>query len=488
MKTWARGAAGVAAAILIVLTLSGTGSSARKTLVPASANAFGTVPGTVTGVADAGELEKGAPAPGCASVEGVEWYTLSAPHRGPMLARLVGGDELDAVLALYRITGSDRFTILCERTDDAGRAQVVWYGYPSGSYLIGVGRVTGSASDDYRLTVQAAEQPPRPPGDSLSGGSVVSTVNPVLDRSDAWTASMASGTTYRLNLTTPWRNGCVGYRIYRPGIWSFAAATPVFQRDCGGYALFTPGMDGGGAYSILVTAEGGTPAVHEYRLEVATAAEDDTAPGVKLQNGQYVSGSLDGRGIDALDLYRFGVPRGNQLTTVELTQRPNVGFDLLVLDETGKEVASALTGRGRQTLRLHVAAGRYYTAVRARGTGGGGYGLQVRVRDVTATAIDAAGAQFVEAPAAQSVPLNVHVTSASHGGRVVVEIDHYDPLAGWHFATSVGGELDANGGYAVPWTPTSVGHWRARARFVANPYSSTSQSGYVRVHVIEPLE
>jgi hypothetical protein len=39
-----------------------------------------------------------------------------------MLARLGAGDELDAVLALYRIRGEDRFSVLCEPTDRAGRA------------------------------------------------------------------------------------------------------------------------------------------------------------------------------------------------------------------------------------------------------------------------------------------------------------------------------------------------------------------------------
>jgi hypothetical protein len=487
MKTWARGAAGIAAAILVVLVLGGAASSARERLVPPGAKAFGALPGVVAG-SGAGRLGAGAPVPGCASVEGIEWYTLSAPHRGPLLARLTAGDALDAVVAVYRVTTSDRFPVVCERTNRAGRAQLVWYAYPTGSYLIGVGRVSGSSPGTYRLGVEAAERLPTPPGDALVAGSAVSTVNPVLDSADAWHASMASGTTYRVNLTTPWRTGCIAYEIYRPGVWSFATAQPVFTAGCGGYSLFTPGMDGGGEYSILVRAQRGDPVDHAYRLEVAPAGADDTAPGVKLENGQYVAGSLTAGGIDAVDLYRFGVPRERQLTTIELTQKPNVRLELLVLDETGKQMAPAVTRRGRQELRLHVPAGRYYAAVRARGADVGDYGLQVRVRDVTATAIEAGGAVFVEAPAGQTVPLGVHVTSASHGGHVIVEIDHYDPLVGWHFATSLRGEVGPSGEYVAQWAPESVGHWRARARFVANPYSSFSQSGYVRIHVIEPLE
>jgi len=488
MKTWIKGALGLAAAIFVVLVLGSAGQSAPEQLVPQGAKPIGSLPAEVGGVLDTGKLQKGAPVPDCASVEAVQWFTLTAPRRGPMVARLVARGDLDAAVAVYRIVRSQRFPLVCASGDRHGRARVAWYAYAEGSYLVGVARRSESASDRYALTVRAADRAPRPPGEPLAPGGVRETVNPVLDSADAWAVPMQRGTTYRLNLVTPWRGGCISYELYGPHATSFGRARPVLVQECGGYALFTPGVDGGGLYSVRVKTAQDAPLDHAYRLEVARAGEDDTAPGIGLVNGQYVAGKLFGKGIDAVDLYRFGVPRENELTTLELAQKPNIGFELLVLDETGKQVGAVREGRGRQVLRMNLPAGRYFAALRTKGADGGRYGLQVRVRDVTATTITVNGSRFVEAPADGIVPLAVQVSSASHGGRVLVEIDHFDPLAGWHYAATVTGDLDSNGAFVTDWTPPSVGHWRARARFVANPYSSYSESDYVRMHVIEPLE
>lgn len=47
--------------------------------------------------------------------------------------------------------------------------------------------------------------------------------------------------------------------VYRPNVSSFEGATPVTSDDCGGYLAFTPGIDGGGTYSIVVHADGAKP-------------------------------------------------------------------------------------------------------------------------------------------------------------------------------------------------------------------------------------
>jgi hypothetical protein len=471
---------------LVSAASAGVASSPTR-IVPANAQALQQVPVTVTGETD-GRLAKDAPIPQCAPVAGVNWYTVKAPHRGAMVARLVAYGELDGVLAVYRIIRSQRMPVLCAATNRHGRARVAWYAYNEGSYLLGVARRTNSAAGRYGLTVLAAEHTERAPGAPLPASGIRSTVNPVLDRADAWAVTMVRGVTYRLNLTTASRYARIGYSVYRPDVPSFVHARPVLVQEYGGYADFTPGLDGGGLYSVVVTAQPGDPVNRSYRLEVARAGPDDTAPGVHLANGQAVTGSLFAHGIDAVDMYRFGVPRANQLTTIELRQQANVGFDLLVVNETGGRVAAIRQGRGLQVLRLHIPDGRYYAIVRSRGTNGGPYGLQIRVRDITATTIDANGSPYVESPPATAVPLTVHVNSASHGGRVVIELDHFDPIAGWHFATMLNGTVSASGTYSTGWIPPSVGQFRARARFVANPYSSFSQSGYVHVHVVEPLE
>lgn len=478
---------GALLAVGAVLVAAGAVGSASSSVVPSSAKEVVNVPSTVSDTASGG-MRGDAPVPTCGTPTGVNWYTVRAPHRGAMVAKLVAHGELDGAVAVYRIVRSQRMPLLCVATNRHGRARVAWYAYTEGSYLIGVVRRQGSAVDTFALSVLASEPVESAPGQALPVKGVRSTINGVLDTMDAYSVPMVRGTTYRLNLTTPSSRGCIGYSIYRPNVPSFLHAQPVAALACGGYSEFTPGLDGGGLYSVVVTTDRRDALDHSYRLEVGPAGIDDTAPGMKIENGQYMTGSLFGHGLDVLDMYRFGVPRDNELTTLELRQKANVGFALHVMDETGRRVGAIREAHGLQSLRLHLPSGRYYAVVRSVDKSGGDYGLQLRVRDVTSTSISAGGTTFYEAPPNVAMPITVHVTQASHGGRVIVEFDHFDPIAGWHFATELTGNVDASGTYSTFWVPPNVGHFRARARFVANPYSSFSESGYVRMHVIEPLE
>ena len=169
-------------------------------------------------------------------------------------------------------------------------------------------------------------------------------MDPVLDNADAWSVPMERGTTYRINLTTP--SHCLALEIYRPGTYSFRLAKPVRSSSCGGYVVFTPGLDGGGLYSLVVRAAGTTPAVYAYHLQTAPYELDDGAPGIELTSGEWVTGALDGHGVDVVDLYHFTVPRPNQQTKIDLEQKPDVGFDLVVLHEDGGRVDVRLRRAG----------------------------------------------------------------------------------------------------------------------------------------------
>ena len=310
-------------------------------------------------------------------------------------------------------------------------------------------------------------------------------MNPVLDNADAWSVQMARGTSYRINLATP--SHCLDLDIYRPGTYAFRLAEPVRSSACGGYVVFTPGLDGGGLYSLVVRAEGATPAEYPYHLQSAAYELDDWAPGIELTSGEWAYGALDGRGVDLVDLYHFTVPRPHQLTRIDLEQKPSVGFDLVVLHEDGGRVACACDTQGRQVLRQSLAPGRYFVAVRSRHKAGGGYRLQVVTRDVTTTSISVNGQQFDEAPAAASVPLSVYVTSASHGGPHPGRDRRLDPLFGWQFSSVLKGNVNSGGTFVANWTPPWVGYWRARATH-RTEFSNFSESDYVRVHVVKPLE
>ena len=217
MITLKKSVVGGAVVALVVVLAGLAATSGAQALVPSSAQPIGTVPSTISGKADTNHLERGAPVPSCGTAGGVEWYTVKAPREAPMLAQLTAARDVDAVLVAYRISNSRRTQLACAQTGPAGHAAVAFYGYPTGSFLIGVGRQEGSPKGEFRLDVRAAEQPEQLPGVSLPSAGVASTVNSVLDRTDAWAVPMTRGTTYRLNLTA---NGNVRYAIYRPGTTS----------------------------------------------------------------------------------------------------------------------------------------------------------------------------------------------------------------------------------------------------------------------------
>lgn len=477
-------AAAVGGALVCV---AGAASAPRaSSAAPSDANPIASVPATIEGKTNGATVSKSEPLPSCGSARGIVWYTVKAPRRGALVASLQAGGDLDGAVVVVRVARSQRHEIVCASTDSHGKAVAAWQAYQDGSYLIGVVRSSQSKNGPFRLTLLSAERPETPPGQALPSGGVQSNVNPVLDNADAWSLRMERGTTYRVNLTTP--GHCLELEIYRPGAYSFGLAEPVRSSSCGGYVVFTPGLDGGGLYSLVVRAAGTTPVEYPYHLESAAYELDDGAPGIELASGEWATGALDGHGVDLVDLYHFTVQRPNQLTKIDLEQKPNVGFDLVVLHEDGVRVACACDTQGRQVLRESLAPGRYFVAVRSRHKATGAYRLRVVTRDVTTTTISVHGAKFYEAPAGTSVPLSVYVTSASHGGRVQIEIDRLDPLFGWQFASVLTGNVNAGGRFVANWTPPWVGYWRARARFVGTEFSNFSESDYVRVHVVKPLE
>src|SRR4051794_24974734 len=105
MNARVTGAAGVAAAF-VSLVVAATALPARSSVLPASAKSLGPAPAAVHGVAEAGHVRSGEPVPACAAVGRVTWYTVDAPHRGSMLARLVARDQLDAAIVVYRVVRS----------------------------------------------------------------------------------------------------------------------------------------------------------------------------------------------------------------------------------------------------------------------------------------------------------------------------------------------------------------------------------------------
>ena len=89
-----------------------------------------------------------------------------------------------------------------------------------------------------------------------------------------------------------------------------------------------------------MTAQARRRGDQRYHLQVAKATDDDTSPGLPLANYQRARGSLQGSGVDAVDIYRFSLAR-NSLLRVNLSGN---GFKLQLLRDTGHRVASSDDG------------------------------------------------------------------------------------------------------------------------------------------------
>jgi hypothetical protein len=311
-------------------------------------------------------------------------------------------------------------------------------------------------------------------------------VHPLVDRDDAWSVVMDRGQSYRINLV-PGR-GCLPLHLFRPGTYSFRADTPVLDLKCGGYALFTPGPDGGGRYSLVVQSDPEIANLQRYRLEVVRAEADDIAPGVLLSSGAQVADRLSGRGIDLVDLYRFGVSEPS-VFRAQLVKGPRATFDISLLTPTGQAVSTVRSVEDRKiTLRKRLPRGHYYLVVRSEKRAGGPYHLQLFVRTVTTTELLASGATSVETEPNQALPLTVTVTPPGTGGSVRFQFDRLDPLTGWHFVETLDAPVASTGVASTTWTPPTVGYWRLHARFLGTLTAARSKSDTVRVVVSDPLD
>ena len=72
------------------------------------------------------------------------------------------------------------------------------------------------------------------------------------------------------------------------------------------------------------------------------------------------------------------------------------------------------------------------------------------------------------------------------GGRVSVEVERFDPLAGWQYLRRYR-LRSAEGRALVAFRPPAVGRFRARARFLGTRTASPSESGWSTLRVAGPL-
>jgi hypothetical protein len=443
----------------------------------ANAAELGEPPVIVSGNTTGSTRDATDPTSYCGPSDGTLWYKLSGAEPGRLVLRFTASGDLDAFVAVYKAVRSQLGLQRCAGTDPRGKAALSFNVERDATYFIEVARLQNSADGDFQFRLFAPEPSSRPPGPPLPHRGVTSTVDPLVDFDDAWSFAMRPGVTYKVELA-PARGTCVGLSFYRPRTHSFSTTRPIHSLGCGGYVTFTPGPGGRGRYSLLVTASGTKAGAERYHLAASAVEADDTAPGTQLENLHTRRGSLNARGLDVVDLYRFDVATRSDVT-LGLREPGSASFDLVLVGETGKRLGCECGHDGSRRLTMKLPAGHYFAVVRARAFSHGRYALSLLVRQITTIAITFGSGQ---ASPHQPVSATAHVAFAT-GGRIAFRIERFDPLMGWVFARRSEVRVDSAGSASASFVPPTIGRWRVRAFYAGTRTTSPSKSGFATLVV-----
>jgi len=421
-------------------------------------------PQSLTGTLVEATLEATQDASNCADTDGSVWYHFTAPPRGAVVIQLDAAGEMDATVDLYKQVRSKLTLVDCRVSDSQGKATIDRDGLdPGADYAIRVANQTGSVADTFRLRVLVPTAPPHPPGRHLPAKGVRNHVDRVLNSADTYWTTMQAGHTMRLSLRT---THCTSLDVFGPGTKDFTDQPADRRLSCGGYAMFTP-TESGRHYLVVQAARDRD--VQHYRLQVAPAGRDDTAPGIAIRNHASVRGHVNG-GLDTRDLYRFDVTHRSALT-LGLSGLPTM---TLVRDD------GVRLGSGNAISR-HVGAGRYFVAV----SGSGSYRLGLAIKTITTATLRVNGRHATTIRPTSTARLSLAVRPDAAGPSLVT-IERFDPIAGWQFLRSFD-PFVAHGSARVRFHPPSVGRYRAYASYLGSRDDAPSDTGLVWLRVQRPL-
>jgi hypothetical protein len=413
----------------------------------------------------------------CASPNESVWYQFAAPAGGRVVILLDAAGNLDAVVDIYRRARSALEPVDCRATDEDGRATLEEeHLRAGGTYLVRVAARTGSPPDGFRMQILVPSPPASPPGRALSHRGATGSVSRLVNVSDAWWVKLRPGKTYRVNLD-PRRTRCVGLDIYAPGTTSFRASSAIRSLRCGGYELLTPAPGRGGRYFFVARAAPGDRKRQHYHLHVAPAGRDDTAPGVFIGNYGHVRGTLQAGRIDVVDLYRFDVVRRSGLFLRLATEGD---MRMILLSDRGRRIETEST-----LIRRGLKAGRYFVAVRSESDRRVPYLLTRISRTITRSQLTINDAKHAQSSPGAAVRLGLSVTPAV-SGPVRIDIERFDPLAGWQFLTRIRSHA-SGGSAAVSFVPPAEGRYRARGLFLRTRTATASETNLATLLVAAPL-
>jgi len=474
--------------VLIALVVSLIAPAAALAAPPPNddrgrAQSLGALPSTVRGTTvDAGN-EVNEPGSCAGLTDGSVWYALSGPAAArDLVLELDAAGDLDAAVDVFRRDRSQLTSLACDISNRRGRLTLDFTQPRNAELLIRVSARQDSARDAFTMRVVAPDAPERPPGRALGSAGASGSLDRVANPDDAYGTTMHAGTTYRVHLVS--RERCVNAALYAPGTRSFADGEAVRSFDCDDYFLYTPGPGEGGRYSIQVQAPRSRRGALPYHVQVARAGEDDTAPGRELANDDRVRGALRGGGADVVDLYRFDVRRPSILDLRLRTGSSNP-FNLQLVGAGGRRISCACGDFGAQAIRLKLKPGRYFAAVRARQGANGSYSLSRLARTITKTRVLVNGRRDADVLPGNGVTIRVGVTPGA-AGPVTVDVERFDPLAGWQFYTRFNRRA-SGGSAAIAFTPPSEGRWRVSATFNGSRQFAPSGPAGASFTVAEPL-
>ena len=419
------------------------------------------VPGKLSGTTEGATYSDSDPDL-CSDAYAPVWYSLKPARSGRIAVRLTVGGRIDSVVAVFRQDRSKLVDLGCGLSDASGVAGVPFDAARGSTYLIAVATPWDAVAGEFTLE-SVAVPPLKLPGARLTGDADVS-LDPLLHPAVAFSLQLRQARTYRINASA--RGACVHLELRQSA--SPSAADAATSDQCSGYLLYTPGPGSAHRLPLVVSmSEGRAASVH---VAIREAGIDDLAPGTTLQNATVHHGQLSARDADVVDVYNFNVPAVGDAT---VALHGTVHADLLLLDERGKRLACACDGLQTMSIVRRLSPGSYLAIVRARPAETGGYALSLRLREPTTTAVRLTATK----EATPRLALVAGIQPANVGGRLVLELERFDPLTDWHFVATVRHAV-AGGGTTFTLTP-KVGGWRVRARYTGTLSTSASVSAWI---------
>jgi hypothetical protein len=412
------------------------------------------------------------------------WYVARAPRTEGLVVTLDAGGNRDDVIAVFRQQRSHLIEAGCVANDASGQANISFHAHRGELFFIVVAPERSSDSGPFVLRLREIAPPATPPGKALPQAGAWGVLVPLLHQDAAWNAWLESGTTYRLaSWTFSGRSQeCPDVMLYRPPVRNFA--NPYKVVSCRGYFVFTPRPGTTGRWVVrIATTEHVAPALR-YHLALDAATPDDTAPGLWLDNHAPVGGTLGATGSDRLDLYRFSARFPSELfasATLPVSSRA----DLVLMRDDGQVVRCACEGSGPQSMREHIAPGRYFLALRARGANSFAYTIYRLARMKTSTRVRLSGSPALPGAA---VTLQATTVPPPRDGAAAMTIERFDPFAGWLFLQQIDVPVAANGQATLHYVPPAEGRYRASTVFRGSLSSSPSRGNVVAFVTQAPLD